>query len=215
MTRSLTCYRNHFDCLGVYIALTPNMKQKIKREIIEWVVLISIFGIIYLAGWHTEIIGRIQQVVLSTGIIQPTLIEDEMVASYEFWLEDFEGNKIPFEDFKGEVVFINFWATWCPPCVAEMPDIHNLYQSKKDEVRFVMISLDRDEQKAKDFIAKKGFEFPVYYLRSALPKTYDTHSIPTTYVLDSEGVIKVENHGMAKYNTESFRQLLTTLFEGK
>lgn len=187
------------------------MKRKIKRELIEWVVLISVFGIIYLTGWHTEVIGRIQQVVLATGIIQPSIVETEKTASYEFLLEDLEGNNVPFDSFKGEVIFVNFWATWCPPCIAEMPDIHQLYKDKKDEVQFVMISLDRDREKARAFIAKKDFEFPVYFLKSKLPIDYDTHSIPTTYVLDKNGSIKVENHGMAKYNTEDFKKMLTDL----
>lgn len=177
--------------------------------------MISVLCIIYLAGWHTEVIGRIQQIVLATGIIQPSIVEEEKTASYDFVLETMDGNTIPFDSFKGEVVFVNFWATWCPPCVAEMPDIHTLYKDQKEQVRFVMISLDQDEDKARRFVAKKAFEFPIYFMRSPLPSTYNTHSIPTTYVLDKEGKIKVENQGMAKYNTDSFRQLLTELFEGK
>lgn len=191
------------------------MKRKIKRELIEWIVLIVVCGVIYLAGWHTVIIGRIQQVVLSTGIIQPTIVDDKRYASYDFLLEDLQGERIPFDTFKGEVVFINFWATWCPPCIAEMPDINKLYNDKKNKVSFVMISLDQDEAKAKDFLAKKDFQFPVYFLRSPIPRSYDTHAIPTTYVLDQNGTIKVENHGMAKYNTENFKQLLSELSEGK
>lgn len=177
----------------------------------EWVILISVFGVVYFAGWHTEIIGRIQQVVLASGIIQPSLVEEERIASYDFWIEDFEGNRIPFESFKNEVIFLNFWATWCPPCIAEMPDIHTLYESRKDDVRFAMISLDQDENKAREFIKRKEFEFPVYFLRSSLPDNYNTHSIPTTYVIDKTGMISVENHGMAKYNTEKFRSLLSDL----
>ncbi|MEQ8904611.1 TlpA disulfide reductase family protein [Ekhidna sp.] len=187
------------------------MKKKIKKELIEWVILISIIGVIYFTGWHTELIGRVQQAVLATGIIQPSIIEEEKTASYDFWLEDLEGDRISFDSFKNEIVFINFWATWCPPCIAEMPDIHELYKSENDQVRFVMISLDKDENKAREFIKDKKFDFPVYFLRSSLPDSYDTHSIPTTYVLDKIGTIKVENHGMAKYNTEKFKDLLSEL----
>ncbi|WP_436517162.1 TlpA family protein disulfide reductase [Ekhidna sp. To15] len=187
------------------------MKQKVKKELIEWIVLITVFGIIYLTGWHTEVIGRVQQVVLATGFITPEMPEEERKASYDFWLEDFEGNRVQFAEFEGEVVFLNFWATWCPPCVAEMPDIHDLYDKQKNDVKFVMISLDQDESKAHAFINRKGFEFPVYFLRSALPGTYNTRSIPTTYVMNKEGLIKVENHGMAKYDTESFNELLKDL----
>ena len=191
------------------------MERKLKKEIIEWALIISIGGFIYLLGWHTEIIGRLQQFVLYTGVIQPSEVEDERLASYDFYLEDLEGNRLSFDSFKDEVVFVNFWATWCPPCIAEMPDIHSLYDVKKNEVKFVLISLDQDESKAKSFIERKEFDFPVYFLRSSLPKTFDTHAIPTTYVIDRDGYIKVENHGMAKYNSERFRDLLTELSEGK
>ncbi|MEO9873019.1 TlpA family protein disulfide reductase [Ekhidna sp.] len=191
------------------------MKQKIRKEFIEWIVIISVFGIIYLTGWHTEVIGRVQQVVLSSGIISPNITTENKLASYNFRIEDMNGNRILFNQFKEKVVFINFWATWCPPCIAEMPDIHSLYQETKNNVSFVMISLDKDENKAREFIERKEFDFPVYFLRSSLPAVYDTHSIPTTYLLDKKGRIKAENHGMAKYNTEEFKELLTKLSEEK
>jgi len=189
------------------------MNKKIKRELIEWVLLIGVFGGIYMAGWHTIIIGKLQQIVLTTGLMTPDETKEPVAASYEFVIEDEDGKRVSFNEFKGQVVFLNFWATWCPPCIAEMPDIHQLYQATKDKVAFVLISVDKDEQKAISFARKKGYEFPVYFLRSPLPKPYDIHAIPTTYLLDKNGYIRIENHGMAKYNTDSFRKLLTDLSE--
>ena len=191
------------------------MKHKSKKEIVEWALIIGVIGIVYLGGWHSEVIGRMQQAMLSTGVIQPKVEENGKQMSYSFTLEDLDGNQVDFETLKGEVIFINFWATWCPPCIAEMPDIHRLYESEKEEIKFVMISLDRDEKKAKAFIKKKNFEFPTYFLRSSLPNSYDTHAIPTTYILDREGNVHVENHGMAKYNTQKMKNLLSKLVEGE
>lgn len=189
------------------------MKQKIRKELREWLLLIIIAGMVYLMGWHTEIIGRLQQLILTTGIITPDYVDNNRVASYDFWVENTNGEKIHFSDFKDQVVFINFWATWCPPCIAEMPDIHDLYLETKDRVTFAIISLDNNRDKAREFLEKKGFEFPVYFLASSLPQSYDTHAIPTTYLLDHNGQIKVENQGMAKYNTERFKNLLNRLSE--
>lgn len=189
------------------------MQKKLKREIWEWIILLTIVGVIYIGGWQTEVIGRIQQAVLKTGIITPDRINGEKKASYDFFLEDVDGNTLPFEAYKNEVVFLNFWATWCPPCIAEMPDIHDLYELEGDRIQFVMISLDDDPQKAKDFIKRKGFKFPVYFLRSNLPENYSIHSIPTTYLIAKDGTIQVENFGMAKYNTPDFRNLLNNLSE--
>ncbi len=191
------------------------MKKKVRKELIEWIILLSVIGIIYFGGWHTEVVGRIQQVVLTTGILSPNEVEETKIASYNYLLEDLEGKQISFTEFEGDVVFVNFWATWCPPCIAEMPDIQSLYEKQKEGVRFAMISLDQDETKAKEFISRKGFDFPVYFLRSRLPDSYDTHSIPTTYVMDKKGYVKIENHGMAKYNTSKFNQLLDGLSKPK
>ena len=187
------------------------MNKKIKKEAIEWIILLTVMGLLYFTGLHTEVLGKIQQAVLYTGLIQPDKPTTLKTADYHFTLEDFHGNEFLFEDKNGEVVFLNFWATWCPPCIAEMPDIHELYQSSKETVSFVLISIDKDEQKARDYIDKKGFEFPVYFLRSSLPKTYEVSSIPTTYILGKDGQIHIENHGMAKYNTPKIKQLLTSL----
>lgn len=183
--------------------------NKMRKELKEWIVIFTVGGFIYFMGWHTTLIGKIQQAVLYTGIISPSEVNEERYASYDFILENLAGEAVSFKTLEGKTVFVNFWATWCPPCIAEMPDIHSLYDEKKDDVEFVMISLDQDEGKAQRFIEKKGFEFPVYYLRSNLPTTYDTHSIPTTYVIDKNGKIRIENHGMAKYSSGSFKEFLS------
>ena len=74
-----------------------------------------------------------------------------------------------------------------------------------------MVSLDRDRQKARDFVVEKEFEFPIYFLKSALPDLYNVSSIPTTYVLSKDGKVKVRNHGMAKYDSKKFRAFLSEL----
>ncbi|MAX25953.1 MAG: thioredoxin [Phycisphaeraceae bacterium] len=187
------------------------MKIK-KRELIEWAVLIVVGGTLYLTGLHTEVIGQLQRIVLSTGIISPEIDQESTIdASYQFYLEDFEGKTIPFTSFEGKTVFLNFWATWCPPCIAEMPDIHNLFDQVGNEVQFVMISLDKDREKAKAFVKKKGYSFPTYFLSSPLPSVYDPSAIPTTYVISPQGEIKATHHGMAKYNTDDFKAFLSGL----
>lgn len=187
-------------------------KKSRKREMIEWTVLITAGAILYFTGLHTEVIGQVQRIVLATGIITPDVEESsETKASYDFQLTDLEGNEVDFSSFRGKTVFLNFWATWCPPCIAEMPDIQDLHDKTKDDVAFVMISLDEDPEKARKFIKRKEYNFPVYFLNSALPSVYNPRSIPTTYVISPDGKIAVERHGMAKYDTEEFRSFLRTL----
>ncbi len=186
------------------------MKLK-RREIIEWSIILVVGATLYVTGLHTQVIGQIQRVILASGIITPDLEETGTPASYQFMLEDLEGNKKSFEEFRDQKVFINFWATWCPPCIAEMPDIHDLYEKAGDHTAFVMISLDDNREKARAFVRKKEFEFPVYFLASSLPSVYNPRSIPTTYVISPEGEIVVTRHGMAKYDTKKFRTFLEEL----
>jgi len=79
------------------------MKHKLKKEIVEWALIIGVIGVVYLGGWHSEVIGRMQQAMLSTGVIQPKVEENGKQMSYSFTLEDLDGNQVNFESFKGEV----------------------------------------------------------------------------------------------------------------
>lgn len=187
-------------------------KKSYKRELIEWTVLIAVGATLYFTGLHTEVIGQVQRVFLATGIITPDTDEHkEKDASYNFKLIDASGSEIDFSEFKGKTIFLNFWASWCPPCIAEMPDIQDLYEKTSEEVVFVMISLDKDQNKAKKFIDRKEYDLPVYFLASGLPSVYNSKSIPTTYVISPDGKIEMTRHGMAKYDTESFRGFLRSL----
>ena len=186
------------------------MSKKLKRELIEWGLFVTFIGVIYIGGWTTEVAGTLQRLVLSTGVIQSSELAETKKADYHFQLTDASDENIPFSTFENKVVFLNFWATWCPPCIAEMPDIQNLYE-KRDDIEFVMIALDKDFQQSKDFIARKGFEFPIYKPNSSVPSVFSTSAIPTTYLIDKEGNVVVANAGMAKYNTKKFNALLDEL----
>ncbi|MTI31040.1 TlpA family protein disulfide reductase [Xanthovirga aplysinae] len=187
--------------------------KSLKKELRSWGILITIAGILYLTGLHTEVIGRVQQLVLATGIIKPsTEIENQQMekASFSLPLTTLEGKPFAFSELKGKTIFINFWASWCPPCVAEMPNIQKLYQivGNEEDIAFVMISVDEDLEKAKKFIDRKGFDFPVYFLNGPIPEVYQSQSIPTTFVINPEEKIIFKHSGMANYNNEEFKDLL-------
>jgi peroxiredoxin len=95
-----------------------------------------------------------------------------------------------------------------------MPNIHKLYQKVSAEnIAFVMVSMDEDIEKAKKFIKRKEYTFPVYTLKSGLPETFETNIIPTTFVINPSGKIVMRKEGMAKYDTEEFREFLTTMLK--
>ncbi len=126
---------------------------------------------------------------------------------------DLEGNTIAFESLRGKVVFMNIWATWCPPCVAEMPNIQSLYEKVgSDKIAFVMLSVDEGGMgKVKKFIDRKGFTFPVYMPASPLPQEFYSQAIPTTFILSPDGKIITRQEGMAEYDTQEMRDFLQTL----
>lgn len=123
-----------------------------------------------------------------------------------------KGERVEMEEFRGKVIFFNMWATWCPPCVAEMPGINNMYNDVKgEEVAFIMLSLDNEFQKAIDFNKRKGYDFEVYKLAGNLPQMYASQAIPTTYIIDADGNLALTHQGMGDYDTQEFKEFLDGL----
>lgn len=182
-----------------------------KKIIKDWWLVIALLGAISIFG-YAEVAGFFQRIILTTGVLEPDLLEadEQLAADYNFTLRDQQGRIIDFNEFRGQTVFLNFWATWCPPCVAEMPDIHDLYLKMKDEnVAFVLIAQDDNFAKAKNFLERKSYTFPIYQLASSLPSVFSSRSIPTTFVISPKGKIIAKRVGMAKYDTEEFRKIMT------
>ncbi len=188
-----------------------------KRDIIELVVILGIFATIYLTGTQAEVFGKVQQVFLHTGVMNASQLDEEAYerADLNFKLTDRDGNILDVSDLRGKTIFINIWATWCAPCVAEMPGINKLRENFKDDpnVHFLMISEDRDLQTAIKWVDKKGFDLPIYKTVTPLPNVYETGYVPSTFVISPDGEIVVKHTGLANYNTRKFRKLLSKLSE--
>jgi thiol-disulfide isomerase/thioredoxin len=133
---------------------------------------------------------------------------------YGFVLRDIQGKKVDVTTYKGKVIFINLWATWCGPCRAEMASIEKLYSGlNKKNIEFIMLSLDRPgaEQNVKNYIATKQFTFPVYMPFESLPQQLNVPSIPTTFIIDKTGNIIKKEVGSQDYNTKEYKELLEKL----
>ena len=158
------------------------------------------------------------QIFLQKGLamISPSEIsadKREILESYENWkLVDSKGNQFDFKQAEGKVVFINFWATWCPPCIAEMPSMEKLYQDYKDDVDFLFVSNETQEVISK-FKKKNAYEFLVHASLTANPEQLETSSIPRTFVLDQQGNIVIDKTGAADWNSKSVRKLLDDLLK--
>jgi len=107
---------------------------------------------------------------------------------------------------------VSFWATWCAPCIAEMPSMERLYEDYKDKVTFLFVTHE-DWNTVSNFYAKKGYDFPTYNQVTNSPKELGSSSIPTTFILSKEKKIAVKKIGAANWNATSIRELLDTLLQ--
>lgn len=185
-----------------------------KKELKSWGLILSVFAFLYFTGLITSIMGGLQSLLLATGIKKPkiTLVNKEnQTFDYAGRFVDMEGNPVNLEDYRGKTVFINLWATWCPPCRAEMPHIEDMYAKVKDteNLEFLMIALDKEMEKSKSFIDDKGFTFPVVHASYGLNNALQSESIPTTLVVNPKGEIIFYQEGMSNFDTEEFRNFLT------
>ena len=124
-----------------------------------------------------------------------------------------EGGQANLASFAGRPTVVNLWATWCPPCIAEMPNIQKLYDKVgSDKIAFVMLSVDEGgKKKVQKFIDKKNYTFPVYLPASNFPQEFYSNAIPTTFIISPEGKIVAKQEGMADYNTPEVIEFLQKL----
>lgn len=116
---------------------------------------------------------------------------------------------------KGRVVFINFWATWCPPCIAEMPGIDSLYRRIRQhpDLIFMMVDVDCDPGKSLAFLKKRKLELPLFLPASAIPTRYLGGSIPTTLVFDKQGQLVFKHEGIGDFSGPEFQKFMEQLLE--
>jgi thiol-disulfide isomerase/thioredoxin len=174
----------------------------------------SLVAMLFISGYQTEVAAQVQRLVLATGLIRPQVSSSTPVlVAEELNLVDLDGKKAKLSDFRGKVVFLNLWATWCGPCVAEMPNIHSLYKKMStQDIAFLMVAVSDEKSRVKRFITNKKYTFPVYMVEGrALPAAFETDGIPTTFIINPKGEIAERFIGSSEYDNEQFRQYLLKL----
>ncbi len=178
--------------------------------------LIGAFLVVVLSqatGFMGAVAYYTHSAALFSGLLNASTVEliSPKEFNYDFTIRDLAGNKIKFDQFKGKVVFLNLWATWCEPCRAEMADIQKLYDKiENNNVVFVMLSIDEDKNKTKvdNYIHNKNFSFPVFMPSGYLPEQLQVPSIPTTFVISKDGKIIMMEVGTKNYDTKKFKKFL-------
>lgn len=137
--------------------------------------------------------------------------EAEKINTYNWELKGVNTSNINFKEFEGKVIFVNFWATWCPPCRAELPMIQNLYDEYKDKIEFVFVT-DESLGTVEKFFNKNNYNLPTYNSKSMPPQKFtETNSIPATYLLDKKGNIIIDKTGSADWDSTKVKELLDKL----
>ena len=141
----------------------------------------------------------------------------------DFQLQDQYGNTHTLEAYKGKTIFLNFWATWCPPCRAEMPDIQKLYESYSQEGEEALIVLgvaapelgqEKDEEGIKAFLEENGYTYPVLMdTTGELFYSYGIQSFPTTFMIDRDG--NVFGYISGQLTMDMMESIIRQTMEGK
>ncbi len=187
-----------------------------KKELKSWGSTLVLFGVLYFTGLMTPIVGGLHSLLLYTGIRDANVKNEQLVDenrkdfNFQGRFIDLDGKVVQLESFRGKTLFINLWATWCPPCRAEMPNIQSLYEQvqAKDNIEFLMIALDDDFSKSMKFVDNKAFTFPVFHAAYGLNENLQSQSIPTTLVVNPAGEIVFYKEGISNFNTKAFREFL-------
>jgi thiol-disulfide isomerase/thioredoxin len=202
-----------------------NKKSFLFSKFPGWLIMLLFISALYVTGLHKEVIGKIQGIFLHTQFIKPDLNNtfdspsnpgeanltrpSSLMAGKDFKMKSLTGETITMESLYGKTVFFNIWATWCPPCIAEMPNIQKLYDKvNSEEIVFLMLTVDSDKEKPGKFIERKGYTFPVYFPDGPIPYEFTSDVIPTTFIISPEGKVVVKKEGMANYNTKEFINFL-------
>lgn len=158
------------------------------------------------------------QKLVATGLfrahIQQEGVPGVTVRETDFHFVNETGAVISTDSLRGKVVFVNFWASWCPPCRAEMPSLQKLYQRFKNDNRIIMLFMNEDDDKAKaiSFLQENKYSFPLQSTTGPVGASVFSGTLPTTIVLDKTGKLVMQHTGMADYDSESFITQLKNLF---
>jgi peroxiredoxin len=166
--------------------------------------LVAVVAAALLLGWAFTSARAGKGYALKPGVSAPN-----------FELPTLAGERVSLANLRGRIVVVNFWATWCPPCVDEMPSLERLHRALGREGLVVLgVSADEDEAALRAFVAKAGITFPI--LRDpggrSAAALYRTTGYPETFVVDAKGVLHESFVGPAEWSSpgaiDHFRDLL-------
>lgn len=195
------------------------------RKNLGEILFLAAFTVVMTTDLRLLVLSTLQRGLLATGLWRaapptaPAALPVRFASThadypYPLPLYTLDGHPANLRQFRGKAVLVNLWASWCPPCLAEMPGLQALYQKTDTaKVAFVLISLDENPNKARALLKRKGYTLPVFFPAAPLPAPFDSPSIPSTVILTPAGRLADRHDGMADYDTPAFRAALEKLAE--
>ena len=171
------------------------------------IVMIIIIGVLFFSPDAKSFVLR---QLVSTGFFNAKIdqkdSDDAKTISADFDFTDEKGNIQNTSSLRGRVVFINFWASWCPPCRAEFPSIEALYTQFKDnpDIFFLTINEDSNSAAGRAYLEDEGFSVPMYQSMGNVSSEIYSGRLPTTVVLDKNGTVRYYHTGIANYASKKF-----------
>ncbi len=135
----------------------------------------------------------------------------------EFKARDLSGNNVSLSSFKGKPVLLNFWATWCPYCREERPSLNALYKEYKDkDLVIIAVSVDKSEETVRRFLKRTTLDFMVLHDKdNKASGLYGVYSLPTTFLIDRNGIIKNKFLGLRNWTEENSKKLIEELIKAR
>jgi len=186
----------------------------IKKNIFNTLIIILLLVVIFVPDAKAFFLTGLMEIGFYSPKIEAKRDASINLSGIKF--SDAKGNLIDLGDLKGKVIFLNFWATWCPPCRAEMPSVNKLYNQFKNDknVVFIFADADGDLNKSGKYMLDRKFELPVYKVESNISEQIFSGSLPTTIIFDKQGRISFRHEGIANYADKKFVEFLNKLKAG-
>jgi len=187
----------------------------LKKNIGFIITMIFFAAMIFIPEFKATILQGLMKVGLFKPGIDKPGIESQGTFARAPYVEliSSKGERLNLADAKGKVIFLNFWATWCPPCIAEMPSIQALKDklNHSDSVIFAMVDADNKLPSSVAFMTKNKYTMPVYVQATAIPESLFGGSLPTTVIINKKGEIVLKHEGLGNYDSPEMISLINEL----
>ena len=197
------------------------LKTNLQKGLLALAAVFVFTGLLVILAMHHSNSGAGQALAAPPASAEPAVVRfvKNPETAPSFAAKDLTGRTISPSDFKGKVVLLNFWATWCPPCREEIPELISLQAQYKDRLQIIGVSEDDDPpEKVEQFAQKNGMNYPTVMATQAITDAYGgVPALPTNFVIDQQGRVLQRHTGVYPIDTyvDEVRALVGLPFNGR